>query len=131
LVGVAVGAATVPFVAWELALLIAWNTIALVLVLFALARCLVAGGCTYSGGQSSSFEGPGTPIGITSLSGPFEKLATPAPLPAGFSSTYQKILVDHQRLARRQDERDAKRDAKRGAPAKAAETNPKDGAIPK
>src|SRR5258708_24878 len=83
-----------------------WRRISL--IFFALASCLMAAGCAYSGGQSSTFESPGTPIGITSLSGPFEKLVEPAPPPAGFSSTYQKVLVDRQRLARRQDQRDAR-----------------------
>jgi len=89
-------------------------------VVFALAGCLAAGGCAYSGGQSSTFENSGTPIGITSLSGPFERLVTPAPPPAGFSSTYQKILVDRQRVVRRQGEREAQ--------AKALEKNVQDGA---
>lgn len=92
-------------------------------IVFAVTCCLKAGGCTYSGGQSSTFDGPGTPVGITSLSGPFEKLVAPVPPPAGFSSTYQKIIVDRQRLARRQNEKDAQ--------AKAPETNPKEGANPK
>jgi hypothetical protein len=89
-------------------------------VVFALAGCLAAAGCTYSGGQSSTFESAGTPIGMTSLCGPFETLVTPAPAPAGFSSSYQKILVDRQRVVRRQGDREAQ--------AKALEKNVKDGA---
>jgi hypothetical protein len=89
-------------------------------VVFALAGCLAAGGCAYSGGQSSTFDTAGTPIGMTSVCGPFETLVTPAPPPAGFSSSYQKILVDRQRLARRLGDREAQ--------ARALEKNVSDGA---
>jgi hypothetical protein len=52
-------------------------------------------------------EGPGQPVGITALRIPFEKLVTPVPPPGGFSSTYQKMLLDHQRLALKKAEQDA------------------------
>jgi hypothetical protein len=35
---------------------------------------------------------------------PYCKPITPVPPPTGFSSTYQKFLIDRQRLARRQNE---------------------------
>jgi hypothetical protein len=52
-------------------------------------------------------EGPGHPVGITALRIPFEKLVTPVPPPGGFSSTYQKMLLDHQRLAQKKAAQDS------------------------
>jgi len=75
-------------------------------VTVALAGCLVAG-CIYTGNQSDPLDRPGTPVGMTAVKVPLEKLIAPAPPPAGFSSTYQKRLFERQRLARQQAERDA------------------------
>ena len=72
-----------------------------------LSNCLAGGGCIYSGGQTTTLDRAGIPVGLTAVSVPFEKLVRPAPAPVGFSSTYQKQLLDRQRLARRQAERDA------------------------
>jgi hypothetical protein len=63
-------------------------------------------------------EGPGHPVGITALRIPCEKLVTPVPPPGGFSSTYQKMLLDHQRLAQKKAEQEAQ--------AKTESANPKD-----
>jgi hypothetical protein len=72
-----------------------------------LALCLASGGCVYQGGPSDPMEGPGHPLGITALRIPFEKLVKPVPPPGGFSSTYQKMLLDHQRLAQKKTQPDA------------------------
>src|SRR5262249_28204216 len=72
-----------------------------------LAMSLANGGCVYHGGPSDPMEGPGHPVGITALRIPFEKLVTPVPPPGGFSSTYQKMLLDHQRLAQKKATPDA------------------------
>jgi hypothetical protein len=72
-----------------------------------LAVSLASGGCVYHGGPSDPMEGPGHPVGITALRIPFEKLVTPVPPPGGFSSTYQKMLLDHQRLALKKAEQGA------------------------
>jgi hypothetical protein len=85
-----------------------------------LALGLVGSGCVYRGDSGDFLEGPGTPIGITALKIPFERLVTPPPPPAGFSSTYQKMLLDHQRLARKQAEREAQE--------KSSDSKPKDNA---
>jgi hypothetical protein len=62
-------------------------------------------------------EGPGHPVGITALRIPFERLVKPVPPPGGFSSTYQKMLVDHQRLAQKKATLDAQAKTE-SAPAK-------------
>jgi hypothetical protein len=85
---------------------------------YACAGCLMAAGCVYRGGQSQTLDESGTPVGVTALSVSLPKLVAPAPPPAGFSSTYQKMLTDRQRLARQEALRDAR--------MKAPETNPKD-----
>lgn len=72
-----------------------------------LAGCLALAGCVYHGGQSHTLDEAGTPQGITAISVPFQKIIAPAPEPEGFSSTYQKMRLDQQRLARRQAEREA------------------------
>jgi hypothetical protein len=83
-----------------------------------LALGLGGSGCVYHGGSGDFQEGPGAPIGITALKIPFERLVTPAPPPAGFSSTHQKMVLDHQRLARQQAEREAQE--------KSSDSKPKD-----
>jgi hypothetical protein len=85
-----------------------------------LALGLGGSGCVYRGDSGDFQEGPGTPIGITALRIPFEKLVNPAPPPAGFSSTYQKMMLDRQRLARQQAEREAQE--------KSSDAKPKDNA---
>ncbi len=82
-----------------------------ILLMLALATGLGAHGCVYHGGTGDFMEGPGTPLGITALRIPVEKLVLPPPPPAGFSSTYQKMLLDRQRIARKQAERDAQEKA--------------------
>ncbi len=77
------------------------------LLLLLSALGLGGSGCVHHCDSGDFSEGPGTPVGITVLRIPFEKLVTPAPAPAGFSSTYQKMLLEHQRLARKQSEREA------------------------
>ena len=72
-----------------------------------LAGCLAVTGCVYHGGQSHTLDEAGTPQGITAISVPFQKIIAPAPEPEGFSSTYHKMRLDQQRLARRQAEREA------------------------
>jgi len=72
-----------------------------------LAMSLASGGCVYHGGPSDPMDGPGHPVGITALRIPFERLVTPVPPPCGFSSTYQKMMLDHQRLAQKKLEQDA------------------------
>ena len=71
------------------------------------ALSLASGGCVYHGGPSDPMEGPGHPVGITTLRISFEKLVKPVPPPGGFSSTYQKMLLDHQRLAQKKTQQDA------------------------
>src|SRR5215471_4119687 len=77
-----------------------------------LAGCLGIAGCVYNGDHADTLEKSGTPVGITAVKIPFEKLVTQVPPPAGFSSTYQKQLVEHQRLARLKAERAAQAQAK-------------------
>lgn len=72
-----------------------------------------ASGCVYHQNQADTFERAGTPLGFT---GPFEKLMAPVPPPGGFSSSYQKMLLDRQRQARKQAEQQAQ--------AKSATTSP-------
>ena len=72
-----------------------------------LAGCLAVTGCVYHGGQSHTLDEAGTPQGITAISVPFQKIIAPAPEPEGFSSTYHKMRLDQQRLARKQAEREA------------------------
>jgi hypothetical protein len=86
--------------------------------MLACAVCLTAAGCVYRGGQSQTLDESGTPVGVTALSVSLPKLVAPPPPPAGFSSTYQKMLTDRQRLARQEALRDAR--------MKTSETNPKD-----
>src|SRR5262245_33748608 len=74
---------------------------------FFLALSLASGGCVYHGGPSDPVEDPGHPVGITTLRIPFERLVKPVPPPGGFSSTYQKMVVDHQRLAQKKSAQDA------------------------
>jgi hypothetical protein len=85
---------------------------------FGLAGCLALAGCVYHGGQSHTLDEAGTPQGITAISVPFQKIIAPAPEPEGFSSTYHKMRLDQQRLARKQAEREAQA---RAAAALAAE----------
>ena len=73
----------------------------------ATAICLAAGGCIYSGGQATLLDRAETPGGLAPVTIPIPKLVTPVPPPAGFSSSYQKYLLDRQRQARRQAEQDA------------------------
>lgn len=89
------------------------------LAMLVLVGSLASHGCVYTGGQAETLDRPGTPIGITAVKVPFEKLVAPVPPPAGFSSTYQKQLLDRQRLARRKAERDAQA---KSAAASAAST---------
>ena len=77
----------------------------------ATAVCLEAGGCVYSGGQGTVFDRAETPGGMAPVTIPSCKLVTPVPPPAGFSSTYQKQLIDRQRQARRQAEQVAQTNA--------------------
>jgi regulator of protease activity HflC (stomatin/prohibitin superfamily) len=92
-----------------------------------LAGCLALGGCVYHGGQSHTLDEAGTPQGITAISVPFQKIITPAPEPEGFSSTYHKMRLDQQRLARKQAEREAQaRAAAQAAEQKArAQSDPR------
>ena len=73
----------------------------------ATAICLAAGGCIYSGGQATMIDRAETPGGQAPVTIPIPKLVTPVPPPAGFSSSYQKYLIDRQRQARRLAEQDA------------------------
>ena len=82
----------------------------------ATAVCLAAGGCIYSGGQATMLDRAETPSGLAPVTIPIPQLVTPVPPPAGFSSSYQKYLIDRQRQARRQAEHDAQ--------AKASGKNP-------
>src|SRR5258708_6643938 len=66
-----------------------------------LAGCLALAGCVYHGGQSHTLDEAGTPQGITAISVPIQKIIAPAPEPEGFSSTYHKMRIDQQRLARK------------------------------
>ena len=81
-------------------------------------RGALASGCILPGGDPDPVQHPGDPVGITTLRIPVNKLVIPVTPPAGFSSTYQKMVVDRQRLARKKAEADAQ--------AKASGTQPKD-----
>jgi hypothetical protein len=72
-----------------------------------LALCAHASGCIFHGGDVDPVQHPGPPVGITVLRVPVEKLVVPVPPPPGFSSTYQKMMVNRQRLARKKAEADA------------------------
>lgn len=72
-----------------------------------LAAGLGAAGCVYSGGGTDPIERQGPPLGVTVLRIPFEKFVIPPPPPGGFSATYQKQMLERQRLARLQAEREA------------------------
>jgi hypothetical protein len=87
-----------------------------------LAGCLALAGCVYHGGQSHTLDEAGTPQGITAISVPFQKIIAPAPEPEGFSSTFHKMRLDHQRLARKQAEREAQ--ARAAAEKLKAQANP-------
>lgn len=76
-----------------------------------LSGCLAGGGCVYSGGSVDPLERPGPPLGVTVLRVPFEKFVIPPPPPGGFSSTYQKRVLERQRLARQQAAREEKAQA--------------------
>ena len=82
------------------------------LLVVAGALSLTGSGCVFHGGSGDFLEGPGTPVGITVLRVPFEKFVTAAPPPAGFSSTHQKMLLDRQRIAKKQMEREAQQNDK-------------------
>jgi len=71
------------------------------------AICLAASGCIYSGGQVTVLDSADAPGVLAPVTLPCPKLVTPVPPPAGFSSTYQKYLIDRQRLARRKAEQEA------------------------
>jgi regulator of protease activity HflC (stomatin/prohibitin superfamily) len=96
----------------------------------ALAGCLALFGCVYHGGQSHTLDEAGTPLGITAVSVPLQKIFAPAPEPEGFSSTYLKMRVDQQRVARKLAEREAQaraaelRAAEQKAKAQSASTAP-------
>jgi hypothetical protein len=81
-----------------------------------LAGCLAVTGCVYHGGQSHTLDEAGTPQGITAISVPLQKIIAPAPEPEGFSSTYHKMRLDQQRVARKQAEREAQARAAEQAP---------------
>ena len=72
-----------------------------------LALSVLAGGCILPGGDPDPLKHPGPPVGLTSLHVPWNKLVIPVTPPTGFSSTYQKMVVDRQRLARKKAESDA------------------------
>jgi hypothetical protein len=61
--------------------------------------CLAAGGCIYSGGQGTALD-QAEPLGGLAPVTLHLQLVKPVPPPAGFSSTYQKYLMDRQRQAR-------------------------------
>ena len=68
------------------------------------ATCLVAGGCISASGLNTTLSKLDGQEGVTPLTFPYCKLVTPVPPPMGFSSTYQKYLMDRQRLARRAEQ---------------------------
>ena len=72
-----------------------------------LALSAGASGCILPGGDVDPVLHPGTPVGITALRIPVDRFVIPVPAPAGFSSTYQRMLVERQRLARKKPEREA------------------------
>ena len=76
-----------------------------------LSGLLATSGCVYTGGNVDPLERPGPPLGMTVLRVPWEKCVIPPPPPGGFSSTYQKQVLERQRLARLQAARDGKGDA--------------------
>jgi hypothetical protein len=92
------------------------------LATFALGASLALVGCVYHGGQSHTLDEAGTPQGITAISVPFQKIIAAAPEPEGFSSTYQKMRLEQQRLARRLAEREAQ--ARAAAEKLKAQANP-------
>lgn len=71
------------------------------------AICLAAGGCVSSGGQGTLLDRAESPGGMTPVYLPCLQLVTPVAPPAGFSSSYQKYMIDRQRQARRQAEQEA------------------------
>ena len=88
--------------------------------LWATVMCLAASGCIYSGSQTAMFDCAEPPC-LPPVTIPRPRFVTPVPAPAGFSSTYQKHLVDHQRHARLQAEHDAQaKAAGRNTPEKEA-----------
>src|SRR5258708_5922498 len=70
----------------------------------AAALFLGASGCISTNGLDTTLSKLDGPAGVTPVTFPYCQLVTPVPPPAGFSSTYQKYVVDQQRLARRQKE---------------------------
>jgi hypothetical protein len=74
------------------------------LAVLAMAMCLVAGGCISANGLNTSLAKLDGQEGVTPLSFPYCKLVTPVAPPMGFSSTYQKYMLDRQRQARRAEQ---------------------------
>jgi hypothetical protein len=75
-----------------------------VFAMLASAVCFEAGGCVSSNRLDTSLNRADGLTGAAPVTIPYFKLITPVPPPTGFSSTYQKCLIDRQRLARRQNE---------------------------
>ncbi len=61
-------------------------------------------GCISADGLDTTLTKLDGTDGVTPLNFPYCRLVTPLPPPTGFSSTYQKYVVDQQRLARQQRE---------------------------
>lgn len=72
--------------------------------MMALAICLTAGGCISANGLNTTLSKLDGSEGVTPVTFPYCKLVTPVPPPAGFSSSYQKYLMDRQRQARRTEQ---------------------------
>jgi|GEM_PF-6499208 len=63
-----------------------------------------AGGCISSNRLDTTLNTCDGRTGETPITFPCFKFTTPVPPPTGFSSTYQKYLIDRQRQARLQTE---------------------------
>jgi hypothetical protein len=79
----------------------------------ATAVCLGAGGCFSAGGQGTLLDRAESSGSLAPVTLPCPRLVTPVAPPAGFSSTYQKYLMDRQQQARR-----AEQDVQARTPAK-------------
>lgn len=99
------------------------KTVKLYCATITLAGGLGASGCVYSGGSADTLERPGPPLGITVLRVPWERFVFPPPPPGGFSGTYQQQVVERQRLARLQAEREAQAKSTTAAEQKPASSS--------